>query len=97
MSAPDEHEPELSSLSGAELQPSAGETPPPPPPSHLRPLKLGGAVTRWALTGIGVGTLGLFLLTGLAGSPWLFLLYPALIGVVLVSAGALALHLLHRF
>ena len=39
---------------------------------------------------------GLFMATGLASSPWLFLLYPLLIGALLISLCALALRLLHR-
>lgn len=68
-----------------------------PPASHLRPVRLKGSVLAWACAGIVIGAVGLLLITGLSGTPWLFLLYPVLIGVLLVSLGALALHLLHRF
>ena len=67
------------------------------PASHLKPVRLRGSVLAWAAVGILVSALGLLLITGLSGTPWLFLLYPLLIGVLLVSLGALALHLLHRF
>jgi hypothetical protein len=50
-----------------------------------------------SLLGIGISALGLFLLTGFAGNVWLFLLYPPLIALLLVSLGALALHLLRRY
>jgi hypothetical protein len=51
----------------------------------------------WGTAGTLLALAGLFLLTGWSFSPWLFLLYPALIGLLLVSLGALGLHLLHRF
>ena len=65
--------------------------------SHLRKIRMRGRIAVWAILGVVFSTVGLLLLTGLAATPWLFLLYPALIGILLVSLGALALHLLHRF
>lgn len=68
----------------------------PEPPARLKPLRLRGNVARWAIAAALLSSLGLLLLTGLASSPWLFLLYPLLIGTLLASLGVLALHLLHR-
>ena len=62
----------------------------------LRSLRLGPGLVRWAGAGIVVSGAGLLLLTLLAQSPWLFLLYPLLIGILLLSLVALALSLLHR-
>jgi hypothetical protein len=39
---------------------------------------------------------GLILVTGLATSAWVFLVYPVLIGALVTSLGILTLHLLHR-
>ena len=64
--------------------------------SHLRKLRFRGRVVGLALSGIVAGAAGLFLVTGLANSPWLFLLYPVLIGLTLFSILVLALQLLHR-
>ncbi|HLK56148.1 MAG TPA: hypothetical protein VKU00_06275 [Chthonomonadaceae bacterium] len=64
--------------------------------SRLRPLRIGPGVIRWAGLGVVLSALGLLLLTLLARSPWLFLLYPLLIGTLLLSLGALALALLNR-
>jgi hypothetical protein len=63
-------------------------------PPRLRRLSVQGNIVGWSVVGIVLCTVGLLLLTGLASSPWLFLLYPLLIGGLLVSLGALALHLL---
>ncbi len=63
----------------------------------LRTLRFRGHVAVWSGVGVLVSVAGLFLLTGLASSPWLFLLYPVLIGTLLLSLGSLALFLLHRF
>jgi hypothetical protein len=65
-------------------------------PGHLRPLRVRGNVLLWSGMGVvGCGA-GLLILTGLASSPWLFLLYPLLIGGEILSLGVLALSLLHR-
>ena len=61
---------------------------------QLKRLRVRGHVMAWSLTGVAVCTVGLLLLTGLAASPWLFLLYPLLIAGLLASLGVLALHLL---
>jgi hypothetical protein len=78
-----------------------GEDRPPepslPPHPRLKLLRLRGNPMLWGLIGAIVSILGLFLIGGLAASPWLFLLYPLLIGLLLISLGVLALHLLHRF
>ena len=65
--------------------------------SHLKPLRIGGNILAYAVMGAVVAGEGLFLLTTLSVSPWLFLLYPVLIGVLLVSLSVIVLHLLHRF
>ena len=64
--------------------------------SHLRKVRFRGRLVGPAVLGVLVGGAGLFLVTGLAGSPWLFLLYPLLIGLIGISALVLALQLLHR-
>ena len=64
--------------------------------SHLRKFRFRGRLLVLAIGGVLIGSLGLFLVTGLAGSPWLFLLYPLLIGLTFVSLLVLALQLLHR-
>lgn len=73
------------------------DDPSPEERKHLRPLRMRGSIAAWSLAGTVICAAGLFLLTGLAGSVWLFLLYPLLIGGLIVSLGTLALHLLHRF
>jgi len=65
--------------------------------SHLRALRPHGRVAFWAVTGAVVSGLGLVGLTSFASTPWLFLLYPVLIGLLLTSLGALGLHLIRRF
>lgn len=65
--------------------------------THLRIVNWKGSIMLWGTAGTLLALAGLFLLTGWSFSPWLFLLYPALIGLLLVSLGALGLHLLHRF
>lgn len=69
---------------------------PPEYRSSLRPLRFGTGAIRWAGVGILASAAGLLLLTLLARSPWLFLLYPVLIGILLLSLGTLALYLLNR-
>lgn len=64
--------------------------------SPLRKIKFRGRLLGFGIGGILIGALGLFLVTGLAGSPWLFLLYPLLIGLTFVSLLVVALQLLHR-
>jgi F0F1-type ATP synthase assembly protein I len=64
--------------------------------SHLRKIRFRGQLLWMAIGGVLIGSLGLFLVTGLASSPWLFLLYPLLIGLLGVSLLVLALQLLHR-
>lgn len=64
--------------------------------SHLRKIRFRGRLLGLGIGGVLIGSLGLFLVTGLAGSPWLFLLYPLLIGLTFVSLLILALQLLHR-
>ena len=64
--------------------------------SHLRKIRLRGRLVWPAVAGLVGGSFGLFAVTGLAGSPWLFLLYPLLIGLVGFSLLILALQLLHR-
>ncbi len=66
------------------------------PASRLKPLRVRGRVLAWAIAGVILAGAGLLLITGLAGTPWLFLLYPLLIGLLLVSLSAIALHLLHK-
>ncbi len=72
------------------------EKPEPERRSHLRKIRFRGRLLGVAVGGILIGSLGLFLVTGMAGSPWLFLLYPFLIGLIGVSLLVLALQLLHR-
>ncbi len=72
------------------------EGPGPERRSHLRKIRFRGRLLGMAIGGVLVGGVGLFLVTGLAGSPWLFLLYPLLIGLIGVSLLVLALQLLHR-
>ena len=72
-------------------------TPPPDSKSHLKPLRMRGSIVKWSIAGTVLTLLGLLLLTGMSPTPWLFLLYPLLIAGLLLSLGALALHLLHRF
>ncbi len=67
------------------------------PTSRLKPLRVTGHILAYAVAGIILGGIGLLLITILPGSPWLFLLYPVLIALVLVSLIAIVLHLLHRF
>ena len=62
----------------------------------LRPVRFRPSTVRWGLAGILLSGGGLLLLTMLARSPWLFLLYPILIGTLLLSLGVLALALLYR-
>ncbi len=69
----------------------------PPDTSRLIPLKPRRHVVWKSLGGIGFALLGLFLLTGFAPSVWLFLLYPPLILLLLLSLGTLAVHLLRRY
>ena len=64
--------------------------------SHLRKIRFRGRLLGMAIAGVLVGGVGLFLVTGLADSPWLFLLYPLLIGLIGFSLLVLALQLLHR-
>lgn len=64
--------------------------------SHLRKIRFRGRLVLPAIGGILIGSVGLFLVTGLANSPWLFLLYPLLIGLIGLSLLVLALQLLHR-
>jgi len=64
--------------------------------SHLRKIRFRGRLVGFSLAGLLIGGLGLFLVTGLANSPWLFLLYPLLIGMIGLSLLVLALQLLHR-
>ena len=65
--------------------------------SHLKPLRVTGNILAYAVVGAILAGAGLLLVTVLPVSPWLFLLYPVLIGVLLVSLSAIVLHLLHRF
>ncbi len=64
--------------------------------SHLRKVRFRGPVVWLCLAGILIGGIGLFLVTGLSGSPWLFLLYPILIALLGGSLLVLALQFLHR-
>ena len=64
--------------------------------SHLRKIRFRGRLLWMALAGVLVGSVGLFLVTGLADSPWLFLLYPLLIGLIGVALLVLAIQFLHR-
>ncbi len=64
--------------------------------AHLMPLKLRGRFVLWAILGAALSAAGLLALTGWAATPWLFLLYPLFIGVLIASLGLLALHLIHR-
>lgn len=64
--------------------------------SHLHKVRFRGRIPGLGLGGVLIGCTGLFLVTGLAGSPWLFLLYPLLIGLTFFSLLVLALQLLHR-
>ena len=57
-------------------------------------LNVRGNVATWCLAGAVVSGIGLFLLTGLSPTPWLFLLYPLLIGALALSLAVLALQLL---
>ena len=65
-------------------------------PGHLKPLRMRGNMVLWSGVGAAGCAVGLVLLTGLATSPWLFLLYPLLIGGQILSLVVLALSLLHR-
>ncbi len=65
--------------------------------SHLRKVRFRGKLLWLSLGGALIGGVGLFVVTGLANSPWLFLLYPLLIGLLLISLLVLALQLLQRF
>ena len=69
---------------------------PPGRGSHLKRVRLRGSVLAWAIPGVVITALGLLLVTGLSGTPWLFLLYPVLIGALLVSLSVIVLHLLQR-
>lgn len=60
----------------------------------LRPHK---NLSYWAVAGVLLSSLGLFLLTGWSTSVWLFLLYPLFIAILIGSLSLLALHLLRRF
>lgn len=84
------------SPAGAETSPRLPLPPLSAPASRLKPLRVRGRVLAWAIAGAITGGLGLLLITGLAGTPWLFLLYPLLIGLLLVSLSAIVIHLLHR-
>lgn len=64
--------------------------------SHLVRIPSPPHLVGWSIAGALGSSVGLFLLTGLATSPWQFLLYPLLIGVLLLSLGTLALHFLQR-
>lgn len=79
-------------MSASERKPDAPEDPAP-----LRAVRLSGSIAVYCLCAAVLSAIGLFVVTGLAASPWLFLLYPLLIGTLIVSLGLLALHLLHRF
>lgn len=72
------------------------EEKPEPFAGHLVPLRVRGNMVVWSLVTTAISGIGLFLLTGLAWSPWLFLLYPILIGALVFSLGALSLHLIRR-
>jgi hypothetical protein len=72
------------------------DEPEPQPRSHLRKIRFRGRLVWMAIAGALLGSVGLFLVTGLANSPWLFLLYPLLIGLIGFSLLVLALQLLHR-
>ncbi len=65
-------------------------------PTHLTPVRFRGNVVVWGIIGAVGCAVGMLLLTGLASSPWLFLLYPLLIGGEIFSLGVLALALLRR-
>jgi hypothetical protein len=65
-------------------------------PTHLKPLRVRGSIGIWSVLGAVGCAVGLLALTGLASSPWLFLLYPLLIVGQIVSLGVLALTLLRR-
>jgi hypothetical protein len=65
-------------------------------PTRLKSLRLRGGILVWGFVGTAVCATGLILLTGLAESPWLFLLYPLLIGGLIASLGVLTLNLLRR-
>lgn len=64
--------------------------------SHLKRVRLRGSALAWAIPSAGISGLSLLLVTGLSNTPWLFLLYPLLIGALLVSLGMIVLHLLQR-
>ncbi|HZT42048.1 MAG TPA: hypothetical protein VFA07_07650 [Chthonomonadaceae bacterium] len=55
-----------------------------------------GPVVVLSLGAALLSAIGLVLVTGLATSAWLFVIYPVLIGTLVASLGILALHLLHR-
>ena len=65
-------------------------------PTRLKPLRVRGSIGIWSAIGVIGCAVGLLALTGLASSPWLFLLYPLLIVGQIVSLGVLALTLLRR-
>lgn len=67
------------------------------PTSRLKPLRITSHILAYAVAGIILGSIGLLLITIFPASPWLFLLYPVLIALVLASLSAIVLHLLHRF
>jgi hypothetical protein len=62
----------------------------------LVPLRVRGNAGVWSVLVAAVCGLGLFLLTGLSPTPWLFLLYPLFIGGLLLSLAVLALALMRR-
>lgn len=64
---------------------------------HLRPVKMRSGVVRGCLATAIASAAGLALITGWSPSVWLFLLYPVLIGALLISLGVLGLNLLNRF
>ncbi|HLV79427.1 MAG TPA: hypothetical protein VKT32_04065 [Chthonomonadaceae bacterium] len=72
-------------------------TPSPPgrPPRRIV-LKLRGRALLLSLGAALLSAIGLVLVTGLATSAWLFLIYPVLITTLLASLGFLALQLLRR-
>jgi hypothetical protein len=74
------------------------ETPEPeaPPSTKLRRLRSQRSALTYGVVGTILSGVGLVALTGFAASPWLFLGYPLLIAALLISLGAVALHLVHR-
>jgi len=60
----------------------------------LTRLRLRGHGAKWCVAIAAGSGVGLFLLTGLSPTPWFFLLYPLLLGGLVISLGILALYLL---